>query len=104
MVLDGELPEEIRSLLTGGEAWEPLNENEQGLAGFDGATWIFELRDQTGYHMLDFWSPDNTRPSDEMLESAGFDPAKIGDLSPYVSAGNLLLKLLKLGDEGTKQK
>lgn len=103
VVLDGELPEEIRSLLTGGEAWEPSNENEQGLAGFDGARWIFELRDQAGYHMLDLWSPDNARPSDEMLESAGFEPAKIRDFRPYVTAGKLLLKLMGLGAEEFQQ-
>ena len=69
------------------------------MAAFDGAAWIFELRDQAGYHLLDLWSPDNVRPSDEILLSAGFEPAKIRNFRPYVTAGNLLLKLMGLGAE-----
>ena len=99
IALSQELPEQIKSLFTLTEFWKPLNENEEGMTGLDGASWIFELKDNTGYHLLDLWSPEYKRPSDEILKQAGFDPAQLRDYSPYVQAGDQLLKLMKLKRE-----
>ncbi len=99
IALNRDLPEQIKSLFAHPEFWKPLNENEEGMRGFDGARWIFELKDKTGYHLLDLWSPEYKRPSDEILKQAGFDPAQLRDYSPYVKAGVQLLKLMKLEQE-----
>lgn len=100
--LDHELPEGIKSLFANKEFWKPLNGDEEGNSGFDGERWIFELKDRTGYHMLDIWSPEYPRPSDAILKEAGFDPAQLRDYAPYVKAGNALLELMKLKREEFK--
>ena len=100
--LDDELPKEIKSLFANKEFWTPLNGDEEGNSGFEGEGWIFELKDRTGYHMLDIWSPEYPRPSDAILKEAGFDPAQLRDYAPYVKAGNALLELMKLKREEFK--
>lgn len=99
IALDQDFREKFQALLANGDFWNPLSENEEGMQGFDGARWIFEIKNKSGYHMLDLWSPDNERRSDEMLRQAGFDPAQIRDFRPYVQAALQLLELAKLKPE-----
>jgi len=102
IALDANLREQFKDLFSNPGFWKPLSDNEEGMQGFDGVSWIFEMKDKSGYHMLDLWSPDNERLSDEMLKEAGFDPAQLRDYSPYVKAGNTLLKLAKFDREEKK--
>lgn len=100
LVLDKELSDQIKNLFSGKEFWKPLTEHEEGLAGLDGARWIFEKKDKTGYHLLDLWTPEIERASDEVLKRAELDPAQIRDYAPYVKAGRRMLKLVNF-EEGT---
>lgn len=85
ITLNRGLPEEVKKLIAKSEFWRTLNGDENGMAGLDGAQWIFELRDKTGYHLLDLWAPDAPRRSDEILKQAGFEPAQIRDYPKNVS-------------------
>lgn len=93
------LPEAVKEWFNSQEFWRPLNGQEEDLRGFDGARWLFERRDPTGYYLMNLWSPDEPRESDEMLEGAGFDPSQIRRFDIYVTAGDQLLKLAGLALE-----
>ncbi len=102
LVLDQEIPGEIKNLIADQSASKPMTNDEEGNADLDEETWIFEMRDKKGYHMLDVWCPDEERNSDKVLRAQGFDPAQIRDYTPYVKAGNALLKLGKFERNGKK--
>lgn len=96
LTLEGESAEQVRAFLASPAIWRPLNGDEEGMAGMDGARWIFERKDASGYHLLSLWSPDYPRASDEILRKAGFDPDQIRDFSPYVKFGRQLLGAARL--------